>query len=169
MATQANCDLLSANNLLPGSVSASPDDLLIVVKAESDESAEEAMAQIDTLLLHRKSTSTQDFRPHSLSAATRQLPDANWVLVSVPGRYAAGVAREALALNKHVFLYSDNVSLEDEIALKQTAREKGLLVMGPDCGTAIINGTGLGFANRVRRGPIGLVGALKAGSAASTG
>src|SRR5512132_3968588 len=108
MATQANCDLLSANNLLPGSVSASPDDLLIVVKAESDESAEEAMAQIDTLLLHRKSTSTQDFRPHSLSAATRQLPEANWVLVSVPGRYAAAVAREALALSKHVFLYSDN-------------------------------------------------------------
>ena len=63
----------------------------------------------------------------------------------------------AMRLNsiKHVFLYSDNVSLEDEIALKKTAREKGLLVMGPDCGTAIINGIGLGFANRVRRGPIG--------------
>ena len=60
------------------------------------------------------------------------------------------VAREALELGKHVFLYSDNVSLEDEIALKKTAREKGLLVMGPDCGTAIINGMA-GFANRVRR------------------
>jgi FdrA protein len=168
MATQANCDLLSANHLLPGSVSASPDDLLIVVKAESDETAEEAMAQIDTLLLRRKSTSTQDFRPRSVSAAAKQLPEANWVLVSVPGRYAAAVAREALALHKHVFLYSDNVTLEDEIVLKQTARESGLLVMGPDCGTAIINGTGLGFANRVRRGPIGLVGASGTGLQAVT-
>ena len=75
------------------------------------------------------------------------------------------VARDALELNQHVFLYSDNVSLEDEVALKQAAREKGLLgAMGPDCGTAIINGVGLGFANRIRRGPIGLVGARELGS-----
>jgi FdrA protein len=85
------------------------------------------------------------------------------VLVSVPGRYAAGVAREALALGKHVFLYSDNISLEDEIALKRDAQSRGLLVMGPDCGTAIVNGIGLGFANRVRRGPIGLVAASGTG------
>jgi FdrA protein len=103
-----------------------------------------------------------------LNAAVKQLPDASWVLVSVPGRYAAGVAREALELGKHVFLYSDNVSLEDEIALKKSAREKGLLVMGPDCGTAIINGIGLGFANRVRRGSIGVVGASGTGTQAVT-
>jgi FdrA protein len=168
MATQANCDLLFANNLLPEFLSASPDDLLIVVKAQSDESAEDAISQIDTFLLRRQSDAAQDFRPRSLSAAAKQLPEANWVLVSVPGRFAAGVAREALGLNKHVFLYSDNVSLEDEISLKQAAREKGLLVMGPDCGTAIINGTGLGFANRVRRGPIGLVGASGTGLQAVT-
>ena len=78
------------------------------------------------------------------------------------------MARDALELNQHVFLYSDNVSLEDEIALKRTARDKGLLVMGPDCGTAIINGIGLGFANRVRRGPIGLVGASGTGLQAVT-
>ena len=168
MATQANRDLLAANQLLPDSISASPDDLLIVIKAESDETAKEALAQIDTLLLRRKTTNAQDFRPRSLSAAVKQLPEADWVLVSVPGRYAAGVAREALDLNKHVFLYSDNVSLEDEIALKKTAREKGLLVMGPDCGTAIIGGIGLGFANRVRRGSIGLVGASGTGLQAVT-
>jgi FdrA protein len=91
------------------------------------------------------------------------MPDAQWVLVSVPGRYAAGVARQALRLGKNVFLYSDNVSLDDEMALKQTAAAKGLLVMGPDCGTAIVNGVGLGFANRVRRGPIGLVAASGTG------
>lgn len=169
MATPANKDLLATNNLLPENVSANPDDLLIVVKADDDASANDAIIKVDELLAKRKSSSiSQDFRPRSLSAAVKQLPEANWVLISVPGRYAAGVAREALELNKHVFLYSDNVSLEDEISLKKTAREKGLLVMGPDCGTAIINGIGLGFANRVRRGAIGLVGASGTGTQAVT-
>ena len=168
MATPANCDLLAANNLLPDSITASPDDLLVVVKAEDDSSAGDAISQVDALLAKKRSSVSQDFRPRSLSSAARQLPEANWVLISVPGRYAAGVAREALDLGKHVFLYSDNVSLEDEIALKKTAREKGLLVMGPDCGTAIINGIGLGFANRVRRGPIGVVGASGTGTQAVT-
>lgn len=168
MATQANRDLLAANHLLPESIAANPDDLLIVVKGENDSSATDAIDQVDSLLAQKRSSVSQDFRPRSLSTATKQLPEANWVLVSVPGRYAASVAREALELTKHVFLYSDNVSLEDEIDLKRTAREKGLLVMGPDCGTAIINGVGLGFANRVRRGPIGLVGASGTGLQAVT-
>jgi len=168
MATPANCELLAANHLLPDSIASSPDDLLIVVKADSDSSASGAMSQVDSLLARRRSSVSQDFRPRSLSGAAKQLPQSSWVLVSVPGRYAAGVAREALDLGKHVFLYSDNVSLEDEIVLKRTGREKGLLVMGPDCGTAIINGVGLGFANRVRRGPIGLVGASGTGLQAVT-
>lgn len=169
MATQANRDLLAANNLLPDSISANPDDLLIVVKADTENSATDAIGKVDQLLARKKSaTVSQDFRPRSLSAAVRQLPEANFVLISVPGRYAAEVAREALELGKHVFLYSDNVSLDDEIALKKTAREKGLLVMGPDCGTAIINGIGLGFANRVRRGGIGVVGASGTGTQAVT-
>lgn len=169
MATQANRDLLAANNLLPESIIANPDDLLIVVKAEAEDLAADAIGKVDELLARRKSSAvSQDFRPRSLSSAVKQLPGANWVLISVPGRYAAGVAREALDLGKHVFLYSDNVSLEDEITLKKIAREKGLLVMGPDCGTAIINDIGLGFANRVRRGGIGIVGASGTGTQAVT-
>ncbi|GJQ37200.1 MAG: hypothetical protein JETCAE01_32100 [Anaerolineaceae bacterium] len=171
MATPANRELLAANNLLPESITANPDDLLIVVKAENDQAANDAIGQVDELLLRRKSSNSPnslDFRPRSLSGAVKQLPEANWVLISVPGRFAAGVAREALDLGKHVFLYSDNVSLEDEIALKRSACEKGLLVMGPDCGTAIINGIGLGFANRVRRGSIGVVGASGTGTQAVT-
>ena len=169
MATQANRDLLAANNLLPDSISANPDDLLIVIKADAEASATDAIGKVDELLARRKSSAvSQDFRPRSLSSAAKQLPDANWVLISVPGRYAARVAREALDLGKHVFLYSDNVSLEDEIELKKTARDKGLLVMGPDCGTAIINGIGLGFANRIRRGAMGLVGASGTGTQAVT-
>src|SRR5215212_3596456 len=168
MATQANRELLASNHLLPESISTNPDDLLIVVKTDDEKSAAEALGKVDELLARKRSSVSQDFRPRSLSGALKQLSEANWVLISVPGRFAAGVAREALELNKHVFLYSDNVSLEDEIALKKTAREKGLLVMGPDCGTAIINGVGLGFANRVRRGPIGLVGASGTGLQAVT-
>jgi len=168
MATQANRELLAANSLMPESITTNPDDLLIVIRAETDTAAQDALAQVDLLLVRRRSTDSQDFRPHSLSSAVKQLPEANWILISVPGRFAAGVAREGLELGKHVFLYSDNVSLDDEIALKKTAREKGLLVMGPDCGTAIINGIGFGFANRVRRGSIGVVGASGTGTQAVT-
>jgi FdrA protein len=105
----------------------------------------------------------QEFLPKSQESAAKLLPDAKWTLISVPGRYAAGVSREALRLGTHVFLYSDNVSLEEEIELKKKGAEKGLLVMGPDCGTAIINGIGLGFANQVRRGSIGMVAASGTG------
>src|SRR5215204_2892305 len=110
MATQANRELLASNNLLPSSISTNPDDLLIVVKADTEESAMQALNQVDELLARKRSSVSQDFRPRSLSGAVKQLPEANWVLISVPGRYAAGVAREALELGKHVFLYSDNVS-----------------------------------------------------------
>ena len=126
MATQANRDLLAANDLLPESISASSDDLLIVTKAVDEASAAEAIEKVDELLARRRSsTGSEDFRPRSLGAAARQLPELGWVLVSVPSRYAAGVAREALDLDKHVFLYSDNVSLEDEISLKKTRTRQG--------------------------------------------
>ncbi|MEZ4728346.1 MAG: acyl-CoA synthetase FdrA [Caldilineaceae bacterium] len=165
MGTEANKDVLAQSNLTTAAVTAAKaDDLVIVVQAETDAAAQNAIDQIDTLLTRRSSSdSTNGYRPKSLEAATQLLPAAQWVLVSTPGRYAAGVAQEALRLGKHVFLYSDNVSLEDEIVLKQRAAQQGLLVMGPDCGTAIVNGVGLGFANRVRRGAIGVVGASGTG------
>ena len=106
-------------------------------------------------MARKRQVQSKSYLPKSLESAAGQLPQASWVLVSVPGRYAAKVARDSLDINKNVFLYSNNVSLEDEVALKKAAKEKGLLVMGPDCGTAIINGVGLGFANHVNRGSIG--------------
>ena len=164
MATPANLELLADSALLSTEgKSAKPEDLLIVVRASAAKEAEAALAQVDQLLKQRQSTVAATFRPRSLAAAAKNLPAAEWVLISVPGRYAAKVADEALELGKHVFLYSDNVSLEDEVRLKKTAAEKNLLVMGPDCGTASINGIGLGFANRVRRGDIGLVAASGTG------
>jgi FdrA protein len=166
MGTNANKDILAHSDLLTSEARiAAADDLVIVVRAEDDAAAEAALGQVDELLIRRRASVGQEYRPKSLESAAQMLPEAHsqWVLISVPGRFAAGVARQALHLGKNVFLYSDNVALEDEVALKQTAVEKGLLVMGPDCGTAIVNGVGLGFANRVRRGPIGLVAASGTG------
>jgi len=164
MGTDANKGILAQTGLLtPEAQAAAAEDLVIVVKADSDADAEAALGQADELLIKRPGDIEQDYLPKSLDSAVQMLPDAQWVLVSVPGRYAAGVARQALRLGKNVFLYSDNVSLEEETSLKHTAAEEGLLVMGPDCGTAIVNGVGLGFANRVRRGPIGLVAASGTG------
>ncbi|HYX24736.1 MAG TPA: protein FdrA, partial [Thermoanaerobaculia bacterium] len=169
MATPANREILAASGLTSsGEIEAGPHDLLIAVKAESEEVAAEALARVDSLLQVRRGSGEQEFRPRSLASALKLLPEARWVLVSVPGPYAAGVADEALDHGRNVFLYSDNVPIEQEVALKRKALAKGLLVMGPDCGTAIIGGTGLGFANRVRQGNVGLIGASGTGLQAVT-
>jgi FdrA protein len=164
MATPANRALLAASGLLPDEeVGAGPADLLIAVKAGSESAADEALSRVDALLVRSGGAGGEDYRPRSLESALKFLPEARWALVSVPGRFATRVAGEALDAGLHVFLYSDNVSIDDEVALKTRAVAEGRLVMGPDCGTASINGVGLGFANRVRRGPIGLVGASGTG------
>ncbi len=164
MGTEANKEILAQSDLLvPQAKTAGADDLVIVLRAEDEAAAQAALAEVDGLLTRKRATGGQEYLPKSLETAAEILPKAQWVLISVPGRYAAGVAREALRMDKHAFLFSDNVAVEDEISLKQTAAEKGLLVMGPDCGTAIVNGVGLGFANRVRRGPIGMVAASGTG------
>ena len=165
MGTDANKEVLAQSDLLTAEAkTAQPDDMLIVVKGEDEAAADDALGKVDSLLSRKRGEGVEAaYLPKSIEAAVDMLPEAQWVLISVPGRYAAGVARQALERNKHVFLYSDNVSLEDEISLKKDAAEKGLLVMGPDCGTAIVNGIGLGFANRVRRGNIGVVAASGTG------
>jgi FdrA protein len=165
MGTEANKDLLAQSDLLaPETSAAGPDDMVVVVRADDEANAQAALEQVDELLTRRRQGGVDEaYHPKTIETAAKMLPAAQWVLISVPGRYAAGVSRQALELGKHVFLYSDNVSLDDEIDLKRIAAEKGLLVMGPDCGTAIVNGVGLGFANKVRRGPIGMVAASGTG------
>ncbi|MCJ7735021.1 MAG: hypothetical protein MUP11_10785, partial [Anaerolineales bacterium] len=166
MGTEANLELLEQSGLMVDEIKdAKADDLVMVVKAKDAKTAQDALDRVDELVAARRSRegAGEDFLPRSLESADKALPGANWVLISVPGRYAAGVSREALRLGKHVFLYSDNVTLEEEIDLKKKGANNGLLVMGPDCGTAIINGIGLGFANQVRRGSIGMVAASGTG------
>jgi FdrA protein len=168
MASDLNRQLLSDSGLLVGdALTAGANDLVIAVRAADDAAAASALQQAEALLTGRrrggKSGEPSSSPPRSLRSAHRADPDANLALVSVPGAYAAGEARQALADGLHVFLFSDNVSIEDEIDLKRFAQGENLLVMGPDCGTAILNGIGLGFANVVRRGRIGLVGASGTG------
>jgi len=164
MATPDNQALLAASELLPDeAIEAGPADLLVVVRANTEIAAAEALSHVDALLVRGGGAGIEDFLPRSLESALKLLPEARWALISVPGRFAAGVAGEALDRGLHVFLYSDNVSLADEVALKTRGVAEGRLVMGPDCGTAWINGIGLGFANRVRRGAVGLVGASGTG------
>ena len=141
-------------------------DLLIVVKAPSDEACDSALTGVAALLDKRDKPGSAkgELRYATLDSAAEHVSDANLAIISVPGEYAAREARKALERDLHVLLFSDNMSVEDEVALKQAAHEKGLLVMGPDCGTAILGHVGLCFANSVRRGNIGIVGASGTGS-----
>ena len=165
MATAGNLALLREAGLALGDVEAGANDLLIVL--EGEEEALEAALDAAEAELNRAPARQQDgphrLPPRSLEMGLAELPTANLALISTPGDYAAAEAMKALRLGLNVMLFSDNVALEDEIALKRYARDHELLVMGPDCGTAIIGGVPLGFANVVRRGDIGAIAASGTG------
>lgn len=166
MGTAENREILAAAGLLLDDFAAAGGaDLLVALRCADDAAGNAALARLDDLLKEMKPapTGAADFQPGSLEGALQQLPDASLALISLAGRYAAAETRKALERGLHVMIFSDNVPLEDEIALKQLAGERGLLLMGPDCGTAIINGAPLGFANAVRRGKIGIVAASGTG------
>ncbi len=140
-------------------------DLLVAVRATTDEAVQGALKRVAELLSTRREVGAghEEQPPRTTWTAARVAANASLALIAVPGPDAVLEAHQALSAGLHVFLFSDGVSLEDEVALKRRARARGLLVMGPECGTAIVNGVGLGFANRVRRGPIGVVGASGTG------
>ncbi len=165
VATDANRTLLREADLLtPEAEAAGPDDLVISASGTSADAVAAALVLAEQLLTQRRQpTAAGEYRPRTIAAARRMLPDATIAAISVPGRFAAAVAREALQAGLHVFLFSDNVPLEDELALKRMAAERGRLLLGPGCGTALIGGAGLGFANKVRRGSIGIVAAAGTG------
>ncbi|MEZ0239817.1 MAG: acyl-CoA synthetase FdrA [Chloroflexota bacterium] len=167
MATSANCEVLTEAGLFVDALAgAGPNDLAIAVSATDDAAAGAALELAASRLggqateaagpAHRTDART-------LAEAVAELSHADLVLVSTPGPYATAEAMKALKRGLHVFLFSDNVPLADEIELKDLARRKGLLLMGPDCGTAILDGVPLGFANAVRRGSVGLVAASGTG------
>ncbi|MCC7372021.1 MAG: acyl-CoA synthetase FdrA [Chloroflexi bacterium] len=171
MGTPANLEIMHATGLLtPDCARAGPNDLCIGLEVSDAAFAASVLAEAERLLAAAGGSAggagvggSTARQPRTLRSAARARADANLALISVPGEYAALEARAALAAGLHVFLFSDNVSLADEVALKQEAAELGLLVMGPDCGTAIVGEAPLGFANAVRRGPIGVVGSSGTG------
>ncbi|MGQ9844700.1 MAG: acyl-CoA synthetase FdrA [Caldisericia bacterium] len=166
MGTNENKSILeSSGMLLPEFVNAKDSDLLIVVKSEDEKVAEENVKKIEEMLKKSKQRVSEgaEILPKSIEGALKVMPDANMVVISVAGKYAADVAMDALKKGLHVMIFSDNVPKEKAIEVKKYGYEHDLLVMGPDCGTAIINGAPLGFANVVNRGDIGIV------SAAGTG
>ncbi len=165
MGTDANLELLRQAGLAVDGLRAAADDLVASVRADTEAHADEALAALEDILTRRPASeqSAADHRPRTVGAADRMLGGADLALISVPGRFAAGVAREALGTGLHVMIFSDNVSVDDEVRLKRDAARLGRLVMGPDCGTALVGGAALGFANRVRRGPIGIVSASGTG------
>ena len=164
MATEANLIMLREAGLIkkfPDSISAN--DLIIAVEGETKKTAQDAINSLDTFLLTLQSAVEENIEYKSFDSAYSALNRPNMAIISVPGEFAKLEVARAINHNIHTFLFSDNLDVEEEIELKQRAIERGLLMMGPGCGTAIINGTCLGFANIVRRGPIGVIAAAGTG------
>lgn len=168
MATPANRDLLRDAGLLGAEgESAGPADLVIAVLADSPAVADAVRATAEQALTSRQRSATAAGRaaaPRTLASALKALPDATLALISVPGAYAGAEAMKALRAGLHVMLFSDNVPLATEVELKRLARARGLFLMGPDCGTAILHGVPLGFANAVAPGRIGIAAASGTGA-----
>jgi succinyl-CoA synthetase alpha subunit len=166
MGTEANKAILAEAGLeAPEMRQAHPNDLILAVRAGDGAAAQAGLAKAEELLLARQSNAagTAAFRPRTLETAVKSLSGANLALISVPGEYAEAEAGKALRLGLHVLLFSDNVPVEAERRLKDLAISRDLLMMGPDCGTALIGGVPLAFANVVPRGAIGIVSASGTG------
>lgn len=164
MGTDLNKELVQNLKMSNAEIEATTSqDFFVVVSAEGDVKIEDVSKAVDDYLNSSRGSDEEYLAPTIRSAIEHQ-PDSNIVLISVAGEYAADEARKALDNDLHVMMFSDNVSVEDEKELKEKAAEKGLLLMGPDCGTAIINNIPLAFANVVSKGNIGVVAASGTGA-----
>jgi FdrA protein len=165
MATELNIGLAATMGFEPPP-GAGPNDLLIAIRAADQSALSQARAAVDAALAARPSVAAGPAatQPPRTTAAAVRASGPGLALISVPGRFAFAEAMDALDADCDVMIFSDNVPVAAEILLKDVAAERGLLVMGPDCGTAIIGGVGLGFANTVAAGPVGLVAASGTGA-----
>jgi FdrA protein len=164
--TPANREILrEARVINADGESAGPGDIILAVRAVDQAAADSALAAAKQALDQPKQSKSGGaaWRPRTLRAAVAEQPDANLALISVPGAFAIAEAHKAIARGLNVMIFSDNIPVADEVALKLEAKAAGRLVMGPDCGTAIIGGVPLAFANVVPRGDIGIIGASGTG------
>lgn len=166
MATELNRDLARTMQFaVPDG--AGPDDLLVAIRARTDDDLDAAMALAAERLAARPRSGADagpDTAPPRTVGRAADLAGTGLALVSVPGPHAFAEAMDALDAGCDVLVFSDNVPVEQEIRLKDVAAERDLLVMGPDCGTAVVGGVGLGFANVVEPGPVGVVAASGTGA-----
>lgn len=163
MGSAGNKGLLSSIGIQDTQIDAAqPNDLIVAVIADTPQIVNDVLDKLDEYLQGGVQGASAS-NLHSLEDGLAQKPDTNLVMISVPGEYAAREAHKALESGLNVFLFSDNVSIDDELDLKRIAVEKNLLVMGSDCGTSLIGGVGIGFANVVRKGSIGVIGASGTG------
>lgn len=164
MSTELNRRVLGEAGFSDAAIStAAGDDMIIAIEADDGSTLNSAFAQVDRLLTSTGEAQVGTNLPTSLEEALLSLPDADLVVISVPGPFAKRETMNALSKGLNVFLFSSNVSREDELELKQMSSGKGLLLMGPDCGTSIINHKVLGFGNYIREGFVGLVSASGTG------
>jgi FdrA protein len=164
MATALNTQLLADRGFdVPGDVT--PDDMVIAIRAHDEPAVPAALSALEAALQARpvETGGAMDPPPPRLVSRAAARADLDLALISVPGEYAYVEAADALQAGLHVMIFSDNVPIRDEIDLKRRGAASGLLVMGPDCGTAIVGGVGLGFANAVTPGPVGIAGASGTG------
>ncbi|GAB6984902.1 hypothetical protein [Nocardioides pyridinolyticus] len=166
MATPANLATLAEQGITDGVGTPGANDLVLAVRATDDESATAALESAEATLFAANAGDEEGAveTASDLAAALVERPDANVAIISVAGPYAALEAHKALSAGLDVLLFSDNVPVEDEVGLKERARDLGRLVMGPGAGTAMLAGAGLGFANRVTAGPVGIVAAAGTGA-----
>jgi FdrA protein len=164
MATELNRRVLSEAGFVDAAIgSASNNDMIVAIEAKEAASLDAALTETERLLSPGEKPAGEEAPPTSLDEALELFPDANLAVISVPGQFAKREAMHALGRGLNVFLFSSNVSREEEVELKKVAKEKRLLLMGPDCGTSIINHKVLGFGNTIREGTIGLVSASGTG------
>jgi len=166
MGTPANKDLFKDAGLYTDELEdAGSNDMAIVIDTDVEGKVDEVLEKVDQYLKDQSiSADSETFKTvRTWDKAEKALPDANVALISVPGEYAAEEAEHALDRGMHAFIFSDNVPIEEEVKIKQKAKEKGLVVMGPDSGTGILDGIPMAFANVVNKGKIGVVGASGTG------
>ena len=164
MATDLNLELLAGMGFTAPE-GATAGDMVVAIAALDEDARVAALAALETSLAEKAPTSGGSDRPpaRTIGAAIRDA-GATLALISTPGQYAFADAVDALDAGASVLVFSDNLPVAQEVTLKDLAAARGLLVMGPDCGTAVVGGVGLGFANVVRPGPVGLVAASGTGA-----
>ena len=167
MATPANKDIYRQSGLSTEELEgASANDMVVVADVDDEGILDVIMQEVEEFFKKQSTSESEKKGAESVKSwdkALKKLPDANLAVISIPGAYAALEADRALDEGMNVFMFSDNVTLEDEIKIKQKAHEKGLAVMGPDCGTGIIQGVPIAFTNNVTPGSIGIIGASGTG------